>query len=236
MTDHDRQTLVFGDRQTQVFGEQGEPCQECGSPLAADQRYCLNCGKRRGGPRVDYTRVFGDASGETPEPGAPLSASAAAPADEKQERDYAPLAAVGGIAILGLMLLVGVLIGKGNNQTSSAPAPIVTVGESAEGPTAKSETGKSEATAAKPKEAAKQKKVETGAKEVQGGLTGTAARNSGGTVQASQNDLEALEGKSGESYEETVKKLPDKIATPGAPPPIDKSKPPGGGGGGETIE
>jgi hypothetical protein len=237
MADHDRQTQVLGeDRQTQVFGEQGEPCQECGTPLAADQRYCLNCGKRRGGPRVDYTRVVGDAGSDTPEPGAPSpGASAAATVDGKQERDYAPLAAVGGIAILGLMLLVGVLIGKGNNQTTSAPAPIVTVGEPAEGSTAKSDTGKSETTAAQPKQS-QQKKVQTGAKEVEGGLTGAAARNSNGTVQASQDDLEALEGKSGESYEETVKKLPDKIATPGAPPPIDKSKPPGGGGGGETIE
>jgi hypothetical protein len=238
MVDRDRQTQVFGeDRQTQVFGEQGEPCQECGSPLAADQRYCLNCGKRRGGPRVDYTQVVGDAKGDTPEPGTPpQGASAVAAADEKGERDYAPLAAVGGIAILGLMLLVGVLIGKGNNQTTSAPAPIVTVGESAGGDATGSEPGKSEATAAKPKEAGKQKKVQTGAKEVEGGLTGTAARNSDATVQATTDDLEALEGKSGESYEETVKKLPDKIATPGAPPPIDKTKAPGGGGSAETIE
>jgi hypothetical protein len=231
MADHDRQT-------TQVFGEHGEPCQECGSPLAADQRYCLNCGKRRGGPRVDYGQVIGDAKDEAPGAAgqAAASAAASAAADEKQERDYAPLAAVGGIAILGLMLLVGVLIGKGNNQTTSAPAPIVTVGETGDGATADAKPGKSETTATKPKEAATKKKVKTGAKEVQGGLTGTAARNSNATVQATQNDLEALEGKSGESYEETVKKLPDKIATPGAPPPIDKTKPPGGGGGGETIE
>jgi hypothetical protein len=235
---HDRQTQVFGeDRQAQVLGEQGEPCQECGFPLAADQRYCLNCGKRRGEPRVDYGQVVGDAKGEGPEAGhAPASASAAAAADEKQERDYAPLAAVGGIAILGLMLLVGVLIGKGNNQTTSAPAPIVTVGETGGGTAAGAKPGESETTAAKPKEAAKQKKVQTGAKEVEGGLTGTAARNSDATVQATTDDLEALEGKSGESYEETVKKLPDKIATPGAPPPIDKTKAPGGGGSAETIE
>jgi hypothetical protein len=237
MADHDRQAQVFGeDRQARVFGEQGEPCQECGSPLAADQRYCLNCGRRRGEPRVDYTRVVGDPRPEVPEPGAPPpGASPPAPADGKDERDYAPLAAVGGIAILGLMLLVGVLIGKGNNQTTSAPAPIVTVGEPAEGATAKSDTGKSEATAEQPKQGEK-KKVQTGAKEVEGGLTGTAARNSDATVQASKDDLEALEGKSGESYEETVKKLPDKIATPGAPPPIDKTKAPGGGGSAETIE
>ena len=33
---------------TQVLGEGGEPCATCGAPLAADQRYCLNCGQRRG--------------------------------------------------------------------------------------------------------------------------------------------------------------------------------------------
>jgi hypothetical protein len=224
------------DRQTQVFGEQGEPCQECGAPLAADQRYCLNCGKRRGGPRVDYTQVVGDVKSEAPEPaGGQAHAGSSSPdADEKQERDYAPLAAVGGIAILGLMLLVGVLIGKGNNQTTAAPAPIVTVGETAGG-AGKSEADKSETTAAKPKQAEK-KTAQTGAKQVEGGLTGTAARNSDATVQATTDDLEALEGKSGESYEESVKKLPDKIATPGAPPPIDKTKAAGGGGSAETIE
>jgi hypothetical protein len=33
-----------------VLGEHGEPCRECGVPLAADQRYCLNCGARRAAP------------------------------------------------------------------------------------------------------------------------------------------------------------------------------------------
>ncbi len=37
--------------------KQGEPCEECGAPLAADQRYCLNCGQRRGEPRVDYRQL-----------------------------------------------------------------------------------------------------------------------------------------------------------------------------------
>src|ERR1700750_2531770 len=31
-----------------------DSCPECGSGMAADQRYCLNCGWRRGGARVDY--------------------------------------------------------------------------------------------------------------------------------------------------------------------------------------
>ena len=73
----------------------------------------------------------GDAGGDAPEPrGAGAGRHRRSrPRTTKAERDYAPLAAVGGIAMLGLMLLVGVLIGKGNNQTAAAPAPIVTVGE-----------------------------------------------------------------------------------------------------------
>jgi Phosphoesterase family len=30
------------------------PCRTCGSPLAADQRYCLECGDRHGPPRLDW--------------------------------------------------------------------------------------------------------------------------------------------------------------------------------------
>jgi hypothetical protein len=168
----------------------------------------------------------------------PASTPAPTAADETpgHERDYAPLAAVGGIAVLGLMLLVGVLIGKGNTSAPSAPPPIVKVAEPAGGGGAGAEPEKSGTTAARPKDSGKPKRVDTGAKAVGGGLTGTAARNSDATVQATTDDLEALEGKSGESYEESVKKLPDKIATPGAAPPIDKTKAPGGGGDAETFE
>jgi hypothetical protein len=38
------------------------PCRTCGSPLAADQRYCLQCGERNGAPRLDWkTMVIGAA-------------------------------------------------------------------------------------------------------------------------------------------------------------------------------
>ncbi len=115
-------------QQTPALGEPGEPCQQCGSPLAADQRYCLNCGKRRGGPRVDYRQQMLAAAG-TPssEPPGPV-ADPEPKQPEKGERDYAPLAAVGGIALLGLMLLVGVLIGKGDGGTATAPVPVVVKG------------------------------------------------------------------------------------------------------------
>lgn len=225
--------MADADQQAPVFGEQGEPCQECGAPLAADQRYCLNCGRRRAEPRVDFQRVLG-ASKDGDAAEAPRSAPPPPPEPVKAERDYAPLAAVGGIAVLGLMLLVGVLIGKGNSSPSAAPAPIVKVGETAA--SASSAEPEETETAAKPKQAKKAKGGGTGAKAVAGGLTGGAAHESKATVQATTDDLEDLNSQSGESYENTIKKLPDKIATPGKPPPIDTSKAPGGGGAAETFE
>ncbi len=226
--------MVDADPQAPVFGEQGEPCQECGAPLAADQRYCLNCGRRRSEPRVDFQRMIAASKGEDATE-APRSDPAPPPEPAKAERDYAPFAAVGGIAVLGLMLLVGVLIGKGNSSPSVAPAPIVKVG----GETAGADSAEPEETktaAAKPKAEKKSKGGGTGAEAVAGGLTGSAAHESKATVQATTDDLESLNSQSGESYEETIKKLPDKIATPGKPPPIDTSKAPGGGGAAETIE
>jgi hypothetical protein len=224
------------DLQPAVFGEQGEPCEECGAPLAADQRYCLNCGRRRTGPRVDYQRLMGVAkTSETPTEVLQGAPSAVPTEPPKTERDYAPFAAVGGIAVLGLMLLVGVLIGKGNSSTAAAPAPIVRVGGETAG-TGAAEADESKTASAKPQSAKKSKKGGTGAKAVAGGITGSAAGQSDATVQASTDELENLSSQSGEDYEDTIKKLPDKIATPGKPPPVDTTKAPGGGGGAETIE
>jgi hypothetical protein len=220
--------------QMPALGAQGEPCAECGAPLAADQRYCLNCGQRRVGPRVDYRQHLTDSAGAAgpPPPQEPQTA-ALSPEPKKPERDYAPLAAVGGIAVLGLMLLVGVLIGKGNSTTTSAPAPVVRVGGAATGAAT---TSTDSAGTADSKKASSAGSSKTGATKVNGGLTGSAARNAKQPVQATTNDLNNLNSQSGDSYENTIKKLPDKIATPGKPPPIDKSKAPGGGGGAVTIK
>ena len=138
----------------------------------------------------------------------------------KAERDYAPLAAVGGIAVLGLMLLVGVLIGKGNNSTASAPAPIVDAGGEV-AVTASTELGRVRRRPRRSRSEKTQARRRTpGAKEVAGRpdrrLPRATARR---PFRPATDDLEALEGQTGESYEETVQKLPDKIATPGKPPP-----------------
>jgi hypothetical protein len=234
MTEPNAPTQAPPAPQAAAAPRQGGPCESCGAPLAADQRYCLNCGHRRGGPRVDYRHYMARAGGDAAPPDRPqANAAAAAPEEpEKRERDYAPLAAVGGIAVLGLMLLVGVLIGKGDsNTTAPAPQKVVLPALSGEPNTASPGSGENQAPAKRAKGGGGSSG--TGAKKANGSLTSGA--NGGGTVEASTNELEDLEAESGDGYEEKSKKLPDKIATPGKPPPIDKTKPPGGGEGGAEV-
>jgi len=227
-------TATGGDAQARVPAQAGEPCEQCGSPLAADQRYCLNCGKRRGAPRVDYRERMAAAAATTDrEAPSPPPANGAEPQQpERAQRDYAPLAAVGGIAVLGLMLLVGVLIGRGDGGTTTTPPPVVVQGggvtpasesKAAAGAAAGSgDSGLGAAAGGKPKTAKKDK-------------AGEARAADEGAVTASEDDLAELEGETGEDAAKNALKLPDKIATPGAPPPIDKSKAPGGGEGGAVT-
>jgi hypothetical protein len=53
------------------LGPEGDSCSACGAPLAADQRYCLECGERRTAARVPFTEVLA-ASGPT-KTGPPVS-------------------------------------------------------------------------------------------------------------------------------------------------------------------
>jgi hypothetical protein len=217
---------------TQIVGEAGEACRECGATLATDQRYCLNCGRRRGEPRIDFAQhrpgaAAPVANGATPNPApAGQSERPAAP-----QRDYTPLAAVGGIAVLGVMLLIGVLIGKGDNGgTAAAPAPVVVQGgEAKQGATAAEEAG-----GAKP--GAKQAKSEAGGKNAaKNGVVSGGSANTGNAPVASDEALQQLQEQSPQEYSENSAKLPDEIATGGAPPPED-SKAPGGGSKGTAIE
>jgi hypothetical protein len=207
------------------LGSPGEPCEECGAPLAADQRYCLNCGHRRGGPRVDYRAVMANGALAQPaQPEKPQTSEQEAPGKGgKPERDYAPLAAVGGIAVLGLMLLVGVLIGKGDSSSSapSTPSVVRVTGEGGEG-----EGGGAGGLGGS---------KNGGAKGAKGGKGKAAGEDTSG-IEASSGELEALQNETGEDAAKKALELPNEIATPGEPPPIDKSKPPAGGEKGITIE
>jgi len=217
-----------------------EACRECGAQLAADQRYCLNCGRRRGEPRLEDFRshlpdpAVASTNGHPPQAAASApTAGAQLPAERKPQRDYTPLAAAGGIAVLGLMLLVGVLIGRGDGEQAAAPPPqVVRVqgGGEEEGGIAKADEGGGALGAA------------TGGGK--GKAKGAGKNGSGASAEvkapppeitADDSELEALEGQSPQEYSENSAKLPDEIATEGTPPPEDDKKP-GGGSGGATIE
>src|SRR4051794_241176 len=88
-------------------------CGECGAPLDADQRYCLQCGARAGAPRVDPLAALGFGS-ETAPTVEPEGHTPAPPRPTPSRRLTAALAA----ATLGLGALAGAALGPG-------PAPSV---------------------------------------------------------------------------------------------------------------
>ena len=103
-----------------------ERCSSCGSLVAVDQRYCLECGRRRGEPRLPFMDavVFMDAMNRPADP-------PAAPKKEKRRRLSPNTALIAGVGTLLLALGIGVLIGRsGDHGTTPAAAPpqIVTVG------------------------------------------------------------------------------------------------------------
>jgi len=104
-----------------AVGQPGEPCSSCGTPLAADQRYCLNCGARHGEPRLPYREYLSAAAAPAVSAAQPAANGSVVPL---RGRDTTIYWAVGGLVALGVMLVVGVLLGKG----SGPGAPIVKVG------------------------------------------------------------------------------------------------------------
>lgn len=107
-----------------------DACPSCGSPLAADQRYCLNCGQRRGDPRlpvmdaVNYMEVS-----RQPHP----QQMQAAPPPGRRRLLSANASMVAAVATLVLALGVGVLIGRSGNSTeptANAAPQIIRVGGS----------------------------------------------------------------------------------------------------------
>ena len=87
----------------------GDTCDVCGSRLAPDQRYCVECGTRRGQPRF------------TLQPGSGASAAqpGVEPAGGRSRRGgwTSSTTLLAGIATLLLALGVGVLIGESGSST-----------------------------------------------------------------------------------------------------------------------
>jgi len=105
--------------------------------MLADQRYCLECGHRRGDPRLPFMDavVFMDAVKR------PRAAAPAPPPSERRPRISANASLIAGVATLVLAIGVGVMIGR-SGEGGSAPvasaAPQVIKVEGGGGETASS--------------------------------------------------------------------------------------------------
>jgi len=97
----------------------GERCAACGAAMASDQRYCVECGERRGPARVPLLDGLAQRARETPtasrSPGRP--------------RMSVNSTLIAGVGTLLLAMGIGVLIGRSGNNTSakSPPVQVVTV-------------------------------------------------------------------------------------------------------------
>ncbi len=102
--------------------QSGDQCPSCGAALAADQRYCLECGQRRGDPRLPFMdAVVLMEAVKQPQQIPP-------PQPKRKRTGISPNAAlIAGVGTLLLALGIGVLIGRSGHQevAQTAAAPIV---------------------------------------------------------------------------------------------------------------
>lgn len=93
-------------------GDSGDRCTACGAPLAHDQRYCVECGERRGQSRFPIvqpaTEVRSTRTSTAP-PRRPATVSSGT-------------TLVTGVGVLLLAIGLGVLIGRLGHTNNNAPA------------------------------------------------------------------------------------------------------------------
>jgi hypothetical protein len=94
-------------------------CRECSAPLADDQRYCVECGSRRGPLPPTIARLIDPARVE---PG-PVADPAGSEWDDLLSRLTTPVAAVAVMALLAVGVLVGSAVSP--TQPTGASAPVI---------------------------------------------------------------------------------------------------------------
>jgi hypothetical protein len=131
-----------------------EPCPHCGTSLALDQRYCLECGAPRtylSGMLLERLRSPAGQDVATQVQSPPLGAGAGAlgppsslgPASSSSTWPRGNvLTLIAGIGVLLLAMGVGVLIGRsgGSSASSSPPPQVITVGGASTGAASTSTT------------------------------------------------------------------------------------------------
>jgi hypothetical protein len=92
--------------------EERDSCLDCGASMAADQRYCLACGHRRGDPRPPFLDAVtsADAGGRTPPP---------PPSRQGSRGRNSNAALIVGVAALILAVGLGFLVGRAGHEGGS---------------------------------------------------------------------------------------------------------------------
>jgi hypothetical protein len=195
-----------------TLGAQGEPCAGCGAPLAADQRYCLECGARRAQARIAFREILARPGGP---PRAPV-----VPSYPAERTPPSGIAFLVGLVCLLLALGVGVLIGRSGNDSPTAaattpPPQVFSVGGAAPAATTPAATTSTPAATTSTPTSGKSK-------------TSSGSSSGSKSSKATNKSLKDLSNSSGQDYEKKSSKLPKQVSTGGKAPPKD-NKPAGGG-------
>ncbi|HWI22253.1 MAG TPA: zinc ribbon domain-containing protein [Baekduia sp.] len=192
-----------------------EPCTHCGTPLAADQRYCLNCGERRAQARLDFIDILSEDSGHVA--ALPAAGVAAPPLRNGAESWIRANAGILGLCAALLLTLAGG-IAIGNALGGSDP----------------------QAAAAKPQVIKVESGAATTADDAAADDAEAEAADSGDPAESADEPAPAAEGtnadgKSADEIEKAVDKGEPLSTGSGAAPKTD-DKAAGGGSDFETIE
>lgn len=110
----DRDPAPDGPAAPKLAAALGQECAACGAALAAEQRYCLECGERRGPSQLSALQA------RAPD-------SSPVPAGRPRPRLSANTALIAGVGTLLLALGIGVLIGRSSQTDTIKPASAVQV-------------------------------------------------------------------------------------------------------------
>ena len=100
-------------------------CRSCGSPLASDQRYCLECGERQ--PQTSEFLRSGAPVGSAASASPPQTPPGSSAHGAQPSRNNNTVSLLAGVGVLLLALGVGVLIGRSGASSKQSPAPVQVV-------------------------------------------------------------------------------------------------------------
>lgn len=110
----------------------GDRCSVCGSELAPDQAYCVDCGTRRGRPRFTLSEARAAAAAASP-PGAAAPTRAAAGTGRGWWASSASGTLVAGVAVLLIAMGVGFEIGHSGERAAAGQTRVVLDGGDSRG-------------------------------------------------------------------------------------------------------